>query len=670
MKKYLIILFLLTFTMIISGCNKDKPKPENRFAEYVKLWNDQKFDKMYDYLSAEAQATISKEDFTNRYTKIYEDLEIKNLVVQYEKPEDLEDTKEEQVKLPFSVKMDSLAGEIAFDHEAELVNEEIDETKNWFLNWDTTFIFPELQEGDKISLPTTSAKRGSIIDINGNGLAENGSAIEIGLVPIEMKDQEKEIIKKVSDLLGVSTEQIKKALGASWVQPEHFVPIKVIAENDKELREQLGKIPGVQRKEVEARVYPLGEAAAHLTGNVGAITADELEKNKGKGYSSTDLIGKRGLEKVLEDRLRGESGVKIVINKEDGTEVVLAEKSVKDGEDVQLTIDGTIQQMIFDELGGKPGTASALNPLTGETLALVSSPSYNPNTLTLGATNEQWKSLQEDKNNPLLNRFNSTFAPGSVIKPITAAIGLNKGTIDWQKALKIDDLTWKKDESWGNYRVKRVSNPGVPIDLEKALIYSDNIYFAQTTLELGKDKFIAGLKDFGFEEELSYLFPMETSTIGNINSEMALADSSYGQAQIEMNVLHLASTYTPFINKGNMIKPILLASEEHGQVWKEKLVNEEQAGKLNAALRKVVDDPHGTARGARIQGFPLAGKTGTAELAKEKQGEKGKENGWFVAYNPEKPELLIAMMVEGVEENGGSGIVVEKVKNVFNKVRP
>src|SRR5690606_21600326 len=154
-----------------------------------------------------------------------------------------------------------------------------------------------------------------------------------------------------------------------WVKPDSFVPIKTIPINNMELREKLGKIPGVLGKNVEARIYPLGERAAHLTGNIGPVTAEDLENNKDKHYSSTDTIGKRGLELVLEDRLRGEPGVKIVIEKQDGNEVILAEKEVKDGDDVQLTIDSALQVTIYDELAGEPGTAAAIHPLTGETLA-------------------------------------------------------------------------------------------------------------------------------------------------------------------------------------------------------------------------------------------------------------------------------------------------------------
>jgi len=127
------------------------------------------------------------------------------------------------------------------------------------------------------------------------------------------------------------------------------------------------------------------------------------------------------------------------------------------------------------------------------------------------------------------------------------------------------------------------------------------------------------------------------------------------------------ASYTPFANgNGNVIKPILLTDEQQGQVWKEAAVSAANAKLISADLRKVVSDPGGTARAAQIPGFPLAGKTGTAEL-KQKQGVTGTENGWFIAYNPDHPSLMVAMMVESVQGRGGSLVPVNKVKNVFMK---
>nr|WP_238482596.1 penicillin-binding transpeptidase domain-containing protein [Lederbergia galactosidilytica] len=663
-KKQWFLILLVLFMMILSGCSDKVAKPEDQFDQYVKLWQEQDFDKMYNYLSTETKEQVKKKDFVERYSKIYKDLEIKDLKIQFTKPEEETDKKAEKIEFPFQVSMSSLAGEIAFDHQAQWVKEEDDDkATEWRMNWDSTFIFPDLADGDKISVPTIPPIRGAILDRNGIALAENGEALQVGLVPGKM--EEDDTITKLAKLLGIDSKSIENALNQSWVKPDLLVPIKTLPAKDEDLQQKLLELPGVSLGTTNARVYPLGERAAHLTGNLSTITAEDLEKHKGKGYSDTDMIGRRGLELVLEERLRGTPGVQIIIKKEDGSEKILAEKEVQNGEDIELTIDSALQVNIYDEFEGKPGTAAAIDPETGETLALVSSPAYDPNVLTLGANEEQWKKLQDDPKQPMLNRLNSAFAPGSVLKPITAAIGLKDGTITWDEKLTINGKGWKKDESWGKYEVKRVSDPGVPIDLEKALIYSDNIYFAQKAIELGQKKFETGLKNFGFAEDMPYLYPMHQSTYGEIGSDIALADSSYGQGQVEVNVLHLATMYSPFTNKGNMIKPILEAKEEKGQIWKKSLLTEEQATQLTAALRKVVDDPNGTARGARIEGYPLAGKTGTAEYEKAEQGVEGKENGWFVAYNPEKPDLIIALMVQ----EGGSAGAIDHVTNIFKEQR-
>ncbi|MFD1706483.1 penicillin-binding transpeptidase domain-containing protein [Siminovitchia sediminis] len=662
MKKWIGWLSVLLIAVVAAGCS-NQPAPEERFTAYVKEWNERNFDEMYKYLSKEAQEKVSKDEFTERYEKIYNDLEVKNLKVDFTTPEETEE-KEGSIELPFSVTMDTIAGEITFDHTAVLQEEEREEAKNWFVSWDTTYIFPELEEGDTIGISTAPAKRGDILDQHGKPLATMGKVTEIGIIPAEMGEDKEKIIKQVSEVLGLSEEQIENALSASWVQPEHFVPIKKIPGDTNDVLEQATEIPSVNNRTVESRVYPLGEAAAHLIGYVGPITAEELEK-AGGGYQSSDVIGKRGLEQVFEEKLKGQNGVKIVINKKDGTEKVLAETAVKDGENVQLTIDAGIQNEVFNELKDEAGTAAAIHPVSGETLALVSSPSFDPNVLSLGATAKDWEQLESDKKEPLVTRFKNGYAPGSVIKPITAAAALEAGAIDWKKTYDIQGLSWKKDSSWGGYSVTRVTEKNGPIDLETALVLSDNIYFAQAALDLGKDEFVKGLKAFGFEEDMpDFAYPLDQSTIGEIDSDIALADSAYGQGQVQMNIVHLAATYTPLINKGNMIQPVLVSGEDTGNVWKEGVMSEKTAADLEKALLKVVEDPSGTARSARIEGKRVAGKTGTAEL-KARQGEKGKENGFFVGYDTENPELLVAMMIEDVQGRGGSELAVEKVRNIL-----
>ncbi|WP_040207080.1 penicillin-binding transpeptidase domain-containing protein [Neobacillus jeddahensis] len=663
MKKIVGLVCLLVI-IALAGCSKE-PTPQDRFADYIALWNNQKFAKMYDYLSNDAKETISKKDFTSRYQKIYDDLQISDLKINFKKPKDDKQGDEEQAQYSFTAKMNSIAGPIEFTHKATLQQEERDKKKNWYVDWSSEYIFPELKEGDTIGISTVAPTRGEILDRDGNGLAVNGQVYEVGVVA---GDIDQSVLEPLASLLKMTPEQINKALGASWVKPGLFVPLKKVSMDDQERIAQLIALEPVQTRKVGARIYPYGPAAAQLVGYVGSITADELEKRKDKGYTSQDVIGKRGLEQVLDEQLKGETGVTIVIKKKNKAsgDVTLAEKPVVNGKNITLTIDADVQSGIFAEFGGEAGTAAALNPTTGETLALVSSPSFDPNLATLGFSADEWKALQDDPLKPLTTRFKQGYAPGSVMKPLTAAVGLTTGKISPDEAVPIIGKQWQKDKSWGGYFVTRVHAGTDPVNLEKAFVFSDNIYFAQAALKIGKDPFVDGLKKFGFDEELDYPFPLEKSVTGTLANDIALADSGYGQGEIQMSIVHLMSTYTPFVNGGNMIKPILLADEKQSQVWKEAVVSSEHAALIAADLRKVVGDASGTAHAAEIADYPLAGKTGTAEI-KQKQGETGTENGWFIAYNPDSPNLMVAMMIENVQGRGGSSVPVKLVKNIFIK---
>ncbi|RHW37218.1 penicillin-binding transpeptidase domain-containing protein [Neobacillus notoginsengisoli] len=665
MKRLMGIVMAAILVAALAGCT-EKPQPADRFSRYIELWNKQEFDKMYDYLSKDAKASVSKKEFTERYKKIYGDLQIKNLKVSFKKPKEDKQAEGEEASYGFTAKMDSMAGSIEFGHDAYLVKEERDKEENWYVDWNTTYIFPQLGKGDKLSISTQQPVRGEIFDRNGNPLATTGLVYEVGIVPKDMEGQEAETKKQLSKLLNMPEESIEKAVTASWVKPEYFVPLKKVSMQEETLIAELIKLKPVQTKKVESRIYPYGKAAAHLIGYVGKATAEDLEKLKDKGYSSGDLIGKRGLEQVFEEQLRGEPGVQVLIDQEAGGQEVLAEKPVVDGQPVKLTVDADLQVKIMNAMKEEVGAAAAIHPKTGETLALVSMPTFDPNDAVFGMSAAEWKALNEHKDQPLNTRFNKKYAPGSVIKPLTAGVALTANAIDPAETMNVKGKQWQKDASWGGYFVTRVSD-AANVNLEKALVLSDNIYFAQTALKLGKEKFAEGMKKLGFGDDFGYPFPLNASQTGGLDKDMLLADAGYGQAQLEMNIVHLAASYTPFLNNGNMLKPVLLLDDEKSQVLQEQAISPEAAATVGPILRKVVAG--GTAKDAEIKGYPLSGKTGTAEVIKQAQGEKGKENGWFVAYNAEKGDLLVAMMVENVLDRGGSGIPVKMVKNIFEGVK-
>ena len=284
--------FLLTavlLIMVISGCSRG-PTAQDRFEQYIDLWKQQKFAKMYDYLSKDAKKSISKADFVSRYQKIYGDLEITGVKADVKKPKD-----DKAANLTYTAEMNSLAGEIKFTNKAHLTNE----NKNWYVDWNTTYIFPQLKAGDKISFSSTEPERGQILDRNGKALAANGQVYQVGVVPGKMGDQKDYVISQLSSLLQMPAEQINKEINASWVKPDYFVPLKKVSMEDQTRIAQLIALEPVQTKKVNARIYPYKDAAAQLVGYVGQITADELAKLKGKGYTSDDVIGKRGLEQII-----------------------------------------------------------------------------------------------------------------------------------------------------------------------------------------------------------------------------------------------------------------------------------------------------------------------------------------------------------------------------------
>ena len=644
--------------LILSAC-QPQPTPQDRLDEYVSHWNEQDFAAMYEaYLTEASKETFPQEAFDERQQQLIEDLGIENLEVSYTTEEDAEWDEAEPAEFPLTVQMETLAGPIEFEQTVSLMYEEQEDGENWFVEWDPSLIFKDLEADDEVAVQTEAAERGEILDREGRGLAINGTGYNLGVVPERLEGDGD--LEEAAELLGLTVESIEESLNQSWVQPDQFVPLTKASKSAEQLIADVEASDVATYQETAMREYPYGEAFGHLTGYIGSITAEQLEELKGQGYGANDLIGRQGLERRLEEQLRGESGARILIEKqaEGAEDIVLAEQEPTAGEDIELTIDAELQTAAYDSMQGEPGAAAAVSPETGETLALISSPGFDPNEFIAGISGERYAELSDDPLNPLFTRFAASYAPGSTIKPVTAAIGMEAGTLDPQQGLEIDGQTWQKDSSWGSYRVSRLHPEAPnPIDLNKALVYSDNIYFARQALEMGTETFIDGLTSYGFGEELPFAIELESSQISNdgtLGSEGQLADTSFGQGEMLANILHLASAYEPFLNGGTIYEPTLYASEEAGQVWKEGLISEGNAAVLQEDLRNVVTD--GYAKSADIAAVPIAGKTGTAEL-KGALGEEGQENGFFVSYHAEQQDFILAMMIESIEDNGGSDYV-------------
>jgi len=646
--------------------------PEELLVEYMDHIPKQEYEEMYAMLHIEASGNVSQEKFVTRNSAIYEGIEARNMAVQIIAYD------EEQMSVTYQTAFDTVAGTISFENEALFLKGE----DGYKLVWDDSMIFPNLTSADKVRVSTTQAERGEILDRNGRVLAGKGTASSVGIVPGKLENKE-EAIAKIAELLEIAPEVIEKKLSAKWVKDDSFVPIKIIPKVEKielmkykpdqkvlkenERHETLLEIPGVMISDVEVREYPLGETAAHLVGYVQSVTAEDLEEHAGEGYTANSVIGKSGMEGLFEKELKGKNGCRVyIVNSEGKEKEELAYILVQDGHNIKLTIDANLQSSLYEQFKEDKSCSIAMNPYSGEILALVSTPSYDNNDFIMGLSSEQWTALNEDEDKPMYNRFRQVWCPGSTFKPIIAAIGLQSGAINPTEDYGNVGLSWQKDASWGSYYVTTL-HAYEPVILENALIYSDNIYFAKAALKIGSEEMESSLTGLGFNEELPFEIKMAESQFSNtdgIETEIQLADSGYGQGQILVNPLHMACIYSAFCNEGNIIKPYLVyQNEAEIEYWIPGAFSNETASRVLEGTKKVVNDSTGTGYAAHRDDIVLAGKTGTAEIKASKEDTSGTELGWFAIYTAEKDiecPILIISMVEDVKGRGGSGYVVKK----------
>jgi len=662
-KKLIIVsTLLLSFILIMTGCS-GLDKTQKTFDSYAEKWVQADYKGMYEMLTKDSKETISEEDFITRYTNIFSAINANNLIVEIDGEKSKED---DGLVIPFKVTMNSIAGDITLtDYKLTLIKED----KEYKIKWDESLIFPQMIKDDKIWVNTIPSKRGNILDKDGNPLAQDGILNTVGLYPAEFNKSNVDAkITEIAEILDISEENIKTKLDENN-NPEHFVPIVDILPEDPKLSKLRDRgEEGILIREKEGRVYTGGEAFGRLIGYIGNITAEELEANKDKGYHDTSLIGKAGLEQVYEESLKGKDFAEIYIERGD-EKITVASAEGEDGKDIKTSIDSELQKKIYNEMNGEKGAATAVNPKTGEVIAMVSSPSFDSNVFTTYVTKAQKAKWEEIGDADEVNRFNKIYSPGSTMKLLTSVIGLENKVIDPNSARDIQGLSWQKDSSWGDYKITRVTDPGKPVNLKDAVNHSDNIYYGQVALELGSEKFIEGIKKFGISEELPFEYPMENSQISNdgtLDNEILLADTGYGQGEIMMTPLHVALSYSALANEGNIMKPRLVISENsEAAVWKEEAILKDNLPVLIDAFTALINDAGATIPDGAVPGFRVAGKTGTAEIKQSQDDASGTENGWFVSVDTDTSKISLAMIVEDVKERGHSHFTVPKVRNVM-----
>ena len=633
---------LLATVLILAGAggvlfykNNIAMNPGDTLLKYMSYAEEGEYDKMYQMLDEESKQGVSEEEFVNRNQKIYEGISMKNLKITIT-------SKKRDTTVAYRVEMRTKAGKIKYGNKTSFVKE----GRRYRVKWDDSMIFPQLGAEDKVRVKTLYAKRGEIIDRKGNLLAGEGKVYSVGLVPGKMKEQ---TVAQVSKLLGLSKEEIQKKLGQKWVTETSFVPLVKMEEYSKELL----KVDGIMVSTETDRIYPLGEAAAHLTGYI------------------QDGEGKTGLEKLYDAQLRGTDGLEICIVDEKGQKKQsLAVKAQKNGTDLKTTIDSKLQIAIYEQYKNDQSAHVAVNSRSGEIRALVSTPSYDNQAFVWGIKTDQWNKIQKDPAKPMQNRWKGTWCPGSSLKPVIGAIGLTTGKFTAKEDFGNSITRWQKNKSWGGYYVTTLHNYK-DHNLTNAMIYSDNIYFAKAALKIGEASLKAQLENLGFKKEMPFPFGLSVSSYGadGFTSEIQLADSGYGQGQMMVNPVHMAAMYSAFSNDGNMLKLRLIKEKtEEKQIWKKQVFSKDAVKSIRYAMKQVIEDSNGTGHRGRIPGVSIIGKTGTAEIKKSKDDTKGTELGWFVTMTEKTSRaeaLELVSVVEDVKHRGGSGYVVSKTKKIL-----
>ena len=639
-----VLLIVSVFFMFHQGKSN-----EQVVTEYFELLKKKDYKQMYQMLNPKTVYTPTQKYFVEKYKEFYEEIDAKNIQIKI--------LDEQDSVIEYLIYIDTLAGRITYRNKVGVKNEQIQFNKELIMDGYT--------EGCKIKITTYNPeKRGRILDRNGKVLAEDGKGYSVGLVKGKLNGEND--YGQIAQYLETDVETIQKKMSASWINDDSFVPIKTVSEATKNdlINKNILGINGVKISTVSIRTYPYDKAASHIVGYVQNVNAEDLKKHKNEGYNLTSVIGRSGIEAAYEQQLRGITSGKIdLVDKNDKVIKELCHKEVKmSPQDITLTIDIDLQQSLYNEYQNDKSASVALNPKTGEVLALVSTPSYSNNDFVLGLSIDKWNELNNDVNQPLLNRYKQTYTPGSTMKPITAAIGLETKSIDLDKDLGAEDK-WQKDSSWGNYYVTTLHAP-TPNNLKNALTYSDNVYFARSALNIGKENLFKYYKNLRIGEKIPFELSLNRSQYINkkqkVNDQL-IADSGYGQGQILMNPVQLASIYSSFINNGSIYRPHIVKKGE--QMWIQRVFSDQTVKTIKEDLINVIADENGTGHSIYHENIQLAGKTGTAEIKQSQSDTTGSELGWFTVMTTDsKRPILMTTVVEDVKGRGGSGYVVEHTK--------
>ena len=550
----------------------------------------------------------------------------------------------------------------------------------WYLQIVDTENLQERSENNRLRFVPIPAPRGDILDRNGKVLASIAPSFSVAVAPQDIKNQ-RQLVDKLARYLNLDREEIQRKWdkGQGRVRYNSLVVASNISRDQMEILEENSlDLDGVNIEMNTVRAYPNGRLASHLLGYLGEISEGEFGSELFKGYNLGDYIGKSGIEKSWEGFLHGSDGGRHVEVDAHGRFLRIADESRAGvGNTVELTIDLELQKVAEQALGDRAGAAVALEVNSGEVLAFVSTPDFDPAAFTGHVAPATWKEYLEDPRHPLENKaLRGMYPPGSVFKIITAMAGLEEGLIDAHTSIDCPGYF-----NFGNttFRCWRKRGHG-RVELKKAIRESCDVYFYKLAERLGVNRIAAyasrsGLGaplGVGLDNEKGGIIPTEEWKRKRFGQKWFKGETisvGIGQGYVLTTPMQLASMIATVANGGVLYQPRLVRRicDSNGKVVREFSsrvirktgIRPETYRLVREGLFAVVNEPQGTGGMARLSEVAVAGKTGSSQVVKLRQGKgevpyQFRDHALFVAFAPyQKPEIAVAVLVEhGV--HGGS----------------
>ena len=568
----------------------------------------------------------------------------------------------------------------------------------WYLQVLKGDEFAQFSLENHIRVERIPAPRGRILDRYGKELVINRISFDIYVIPKDIKDIPY-LSNSLSQALNLDSQQIEENINSA-IKEKSFKPVLITKDINRDqlayIEARRSSLPGVIIEINNLRQYPHGDLGAFILGYIGKVNEAELKNNP--KINNNDLVGKTGVEKGWEDSLRGKDGYKQTVTDALGREVVsdlfiedLRNQKSMPGNDVFLTIDIELQKAAEEILGEEYGAIVAVDVNSGQVLALASKPSFNPSDFIKGIDSETWAKLINDESSPLLNRATQgIYAPGSVFKMVPSVAALN------EKFINENDYVYCPGYyKSGNTKFRCWKRGGHgSVNLRSAIVHSCDVYFYKIAEMIGINNLSKYMKAFGYGsktevgiEEREGIAPSREWKQKRYNKPWYKGEtivSSIGQGYVSVTPLQVSMMTAAVANQGKLLKPAIV-KEIVSYTGEEKFehtpeltgyipVKKEMLELVREAMVGVVNDPGGTGRGARINNYTVAGKTGTAQVVSlDSQSDKRKhrDHAWFTSYAPaESPEIAVTVLIEHGGKGGAvAAPIAKKILEIYRKLK-